>query len=565
MTFPHRNHLLMLPQGTSLADISEGQWAALNATVNGRLYVAAPISRPCFSNVGPNVTGHADEAECEAVMQHYMDPDTRSNTFGAFMNTEWETCQATSQQCLLDFTNPANAAAFSPPQVCAQGSVPRYYIDVREPADVQAAFDFASSTGVPLTIKNSGHDYSGRSSGADTLSLWTHNMQQITYVSSFVPEGCDASKAAAAVTFGAGTTQGALYDFADAHNITLPGGGERSVAAAGGYLQGGGHSILSNAYGLAVDRLLQVKVVVPTGEYLTANACQNTDLFFALRGGGGGTFGVVMEATTRALPQAPLPTVLVLLNGTQGMERELFNFIATNAINYAQTGWGGVIAPGTGMVFTNPLINMSQAAAEMAGLEDFATNQLNAPFSLTLQPSFLSLFNEFLLPNAVPVGLPFIATSRLIPADNFETESKREELVDRLIPVLDNALPIVFAVAPYYFKDDGETSVTPAWRNSVWHVTASTFWNYDTSLEQKREIYANASSNMDALREITPQSGAYFNEADVHEPNFETSFWGDNYDRLLQIKQKYDPDHLLDCWQCVGWSGSSSARFSCYI
>ena len=53
------------------------------------------------------------------------------------------------------------------------------------------------------------------------------------------------------------------------------------------------------------------------------------------------------------------------------------------------------------MVFTNPLINMSQAAAEMAGLEDFATIQLNAPFSLTLQPSFLSLFNEFLLPNAV--------------------------------------------------------------------------------------------------------------------------------------------------------------------
>ncbi|KAI0333866.1 FAD-binding domain-containing protein [Cubamyces sp. BRFM 1775] len=542
-------------KGASLTDISEGQWEALNATVSGRLFIAAPISRPCFSNVGPNVTGQADEGGCEAVMQTYLDPETRSNTFGAFMNTEWETCQATSQQCLLDFTDPANAAAFSPPQVCAQGSVPRYYIDVREPADVQAAFDFARSTGVPLTIKNSGHDYSGRSSGADTLGLW------ITYAPAFVPEGCDASQAADAVTFGAGVSQGALYNFADGHNITLPGGGERSVAAAGGYLQG----ILSNAYGLAVDRVFQVKVVVPTGEYLTANACQNTDLFFALRGGGGGTFGVVMEATTRALPQTSLPTVLVQLNGTQGMEREWLDFIAANAIAYAQTGWGGVIAPGTGIVFTNPLINMSQATAEMAGLEAFATNQLKVPFSLTLQPTFLSLFNEFLLPNGVPVGLPFLATSRLIPADNFQTESQREELLDRLIPVLANSQPLIFAVAPFYFKDDGETSVTPAWRNSIWHVTASAFWNYDTSLEEKRKIYANASSNMDALREITLQSGAYFNEADVHEPNFETSFWGTNYDRLLQIKQKYDPDHLLDCWQCVGWSGASSARFSCYI
>ena len=46
--------------------------------------------------------------------------------------------------------------------------------------------------------------------------------------------------------------------------------------------------------------------------------------------------------------------------------------------------------------------------------------------------------------------------------------------------------------------------------NAIAQVTASTFWNYDTTLEQKREIYANASSNMDALRDITPHSGAYF-------------------------------------------------------
>ena len=53
---------------------------------------------------------------------------------------------------------------------------------------------------------------------------------------------------------------------------------------------------------------LEIKVVVPAGQYLTANDCQNSDLFFALRGGGGGTFGVVMEATMRALPQVAFPT-----------------------------------------------------------------------------------------------------------------------------------------------------------------------------------------------------------------------------------------------------------------
>ena len=52
---------------------------------------------------------------------------------------------------------------------------------------------------------------------------------------------------------------------------------------------------------------LEFKVVIPSGAYLTANACQNSDLFFALRGGGGGTFGVVMEVTMRALPQLSFP------------------------------------------------------------------------------------------------------------------------------------------------------------------------------------------------------------------------------------------------------------------
>jgi hypothetical protein len=67
--------------------------------------------------------------------------------------------------------------------------------------------------------------------------------------------------------------------------------------------QGGGHSLLSPTLGLGVDRALQFKVVTPSGEYLIANACQNSDLFFALSGGGGGTFGVVMETTFKVEPK----------------------------------------------------------------------------------------------------------------------------------------------------------------------------------------------------------------------------------------------------------------------
>lgn len=66
------------------------------------------------------------------------------------------------------------------------------------------------------------------------------------------------------------------------------------------------------------------------------------------------------------------------------------------------------------------------------------------------------------------------------------------------------------------------------------------------------------------LRAITPP-GAYQNEADVFEPNHTESFWGKaNYDRLLSIKKLVDPSSVLDCWQCINWTGAKSPRYACY-
>lgn len=84
------------------------------------------------------------------------------------------------------------------------------------------------------------------------------------------------------------------------------GGACPTVGASGGYLAGGGHSILSPVHGLGVDNAMQMKVVLPNGTHVTASRCQNQDLFFALRGGGGGTFGVVTETTARVFPETQL-------------------------------------------------------------------------------------------------------------------------------------------------------------------------------------------------------------------------------------------------------------------
>ena len=86
----------------------------------------------------------------------------------------------------------------------------------------------------------------------------------------------------------------------DRQGVLVVGGQAFTVGAAGGYSLGGGHSALSPMYGLTVDSILEVDVVIANGTLLTANSCTNPDLFWALRGGGGGTFGIVTRMVHKA-------------------------------------------------------------------------------------------------------------------------------------------------------------------------------------------------------------------------------------------------------------------------
>lgn len=180
-------------------------------------------------------------------------------------------------------------------------------IDIRQPSDVTAALVFSKLTGVALTVKNTGHDYKGRSSMKGALGLWTHNLKGKSYNPAFVPAGCSPSTTYTAMTVGAGEGWQDVYEWADSLSITAIGGYHQTVGASGGWLTGGGHSVLSPVYGLGVDRVVQFRVVTPDGIYRTASACQNQDLFWALRGGGGHAFGVVIESSSIVEPkQVPL-------------------------------------------------------------------------------------------------------------------------------------------------------------------------------------------------------------------------------------------------------------------
>ncbi|TFK79160.1 hypothetical protein K466DRAFT_606358 [Polyporus arcularius HHB13444] len=212
----------------------ESAFSSLNATVGGRLKRAVPFEAPCFSIVeGQSV--HVDTAACSAIQASYTDPTFRVTHFGAYMLPQWETCQSspTTEGCLLDSSNPTNPLAINGVN-CQLGNVPPYYIEVGSYKDVQAALAFSNSTGVRLSVKNKGHDYKGRSSGKDTLNLWTTNLRSLSHSATFTPEGC-VGKTYDAITTGAGVFTQDVYQYADSVNRTIIAGYHQTIGFSGGY------------------------------------------------------------------------------------------------------------------------------------------------------------------------------------------------------------------------------------------------------------------------------------------------------------------------------------------
>ncbi|KAH7337689.1 FAD-binding domain-containing protein [Rhizoctonia solani] len=540
---------------TGISRVPKAVWSVLNEIVEGRLYNnGAPFSQPCFRN-GSSATS------CSTIQSNYVNNVFRANNYGAYMMTQWEGCQKTHAYCQLDWSDPFSTDAITPPASCAQGSINSYYVDVRHPLDVMAAFVLSHITSIPLVIKNSGHDYKGRSSTPNGLTLWTHNIRY--------PHTCPSVDATPAITYGAGQDFASLYEFAEANGVTFLGGTDKTVGAAGGWLQGGGHGILSNTLGLGVDRVLQFKVVTPDGILRTANACQNSDLFWALRGGGGGTFGVVLEGTSRVEKKITTQVIYVKFKPVAAHVVAYMQTILENSVKWARDGWGGYVSADHA-IYATPKLSRPEAEASMAPLTQvvasFGSDMLANMF--TTYESFLPLFNTVVAAGTAPVGRPFAMATRIIPSTNFITPEGRSTLLNATLSAFNmvGGAAQILATTPYSYNCTSATdvSVTPAWRNAIWHVILAGFWNYNSTAEQQAAVYRTVSTAADKLRVITPGSGAYQNEADVSEPDHENSFWGPNYDRLVAIKKKYDPNGLLDCWHCINWKGAGNERYQCY-
>lgn len=580
--------------GTPSSQVPLAAWQSLNASVNGRLFHASPVALPCYSTRNQQTNPDLSAAQCGKIVSNQTNADFLDAQFGAVFYTNWATCQATGAACPVPAPGLIAGLPISVKGDCAQGAVADYYIDVRQPQDVAAGLQFAQANGVPIVVKNSGHDYKGRSTGAGALSLWTHHLRPpMVYSESFMPDAC-SSAVADVITMGSGMGFREVYDFANAHGRDIVGGAHPTVGLAGGWLTGAGHSILSPSSGLGVDNAIQLRVVLANGSYVTANRCQNHDLFFALRGGGGGTFGVIMELTYATIPQRPLHTAVYgYFAFTPDITQRLLQIVVEQGELWAQQGWGGFVAPSISgsngaVILATPNLNETEAAAALKPLDDFFANLLALKIPVARSRETVSSFYDVFLTlnpdeeSGQYAGGGATLSSRLIPRRMLQTPEARANLTAALVTLaqqmtaavqpnnspLGREIPLLInIVGPTNFSlpasdaagGAGEASITPAWRSSPWHVVALQEWDAtetDPGFVQKQ--FQVVHDVMQPLRELTPDGGAYLNEADAFEPMWQQSFWGSHYARLEALKQELDPHGLLGSRQGVGWDGDHS-------
>ena len=555
---------------------SMAQWTRLRAQVGGRLLTLRNAFTRC-----------ATASECATLFNNLKNPYYINETPNVTQTLGW-----------LD-------AWTTHPSV--------YAVAAKSAADVATAVMFAREHDLRVAVRGGGHSYQGTSNAPDSMLVWTHPMDQIVMHDAFVPQGC-SSAPLHAVSVGAGNIWGRVYNAVTTqHGRYVQGGGCTTVGVAG-LVSSGGFGSFSKNYGSAAGSLLEAEVVTADGKIRIANACQNSDLFWALKGGGGGTFGVITRLTlmTHDLPEffgAAYGSIkansdaayhrliervvsfyaeslhnphwgeqlgfhrsnfLSLSMVSQGLDqaalqalwKPFFDWVATSPKDYSYREPVGVVAGPAQhwwdpdfikrydphAVTIDPRAGANPRNFWWTGDGDQVGQFIYAFESLWLPQSLLATENRGRFVDALfaatrhwTVGLHFNKGLSGAPAD----------AVARARDTATNpAMLDAFALAIIAMSDQG---IYPGLRG------------HEVKMSDAGQYVSGVHSSMNELRAIVPNGASYVSEASYFDPHWQQQYWGSNYARLAQIKQKYDPTGLFIVHNGVGsenWSRDGFTRLS---
>jgi FAD/FMN-containing dehydrogenase len=558
---------------------SPDAWEQLNQAVGGRLVKVQTPLEAC--------RGQADAEACSALFKELKNPYYIRDQVGVTQTLGW-----------------VDGWTYAPST---------YAVAARNTRDVVAAVDFARKRNLRLVVKGGGHSYLGTSNAPDSLLIWTRYMDDITLHDAFVPPGCnDAPQPAVSVgagaiwmhVYNAVTTKGGRY---------VQGGGCGTVGVAG-LVQGGGFGSFSKQFGTAASNLLEVEIVNSNGEIRIANACNNPELFWALKGGGGGTFGVVTRVT---LKTHPLPEFFggVFL-GVQAASDDAYRRLISRFVDfYAEAlhnpHWGEIVNLRRRNTFDVSMsfqgLTQQQAEAIWQPLFDWL-KAAPADFSITSAPRIVAIparhlwdpdflrahVGEAILaddrPNASPDNIFWAGNlaeaghvlygfqSAWLPA-SLLAPNRRQQLATTLFEASRH-----HPIELHFQKGlaGGSTEAIAASRNTATNPRVlSAFMlaivagegppaypglpGHEPNLANARNEAAQIDRAMRVLKALAPDGGSYVAESNYFEPSWQASYWGTHYARLLAVKRRYDPDGLFFVRHGVGsesWSDDGFTRIA---
>ncbi|PKS04903.1 hypothetical protein jhhlp_008268 [Lomentospora prolificans] len=543
---------------------SGDSWRVLDLLLGGALIKAVPLAAPCY-NSWPE---ERSEEACKAVTADWSQMRTQLLGNTALSNKA-SINDPTSVMWPL-FQGLTCLPTDDPDGNCTLGGYPSYVVNVTNVAQVQLAFNFARYHNLRLNVKNKGRDFNAKSTGAGALSIWTTHLREKI----FYPNYSHGSYEGPAFKIGAGVEVEEIYLAADEHDVSVVGGIGRTVGIAGGYSAGGGHSPLIGLYGMAADQILSLEIVLPSGHFVSVDHRNYPDLYWALRGGGGSTYGVVTSMVIKAHPRLPITTLTYTLTSStapdievfwKGIEAFLGTFVSNaDAGQYLYFTLVCEPAPCTPDTCECSLDMHPHWAPNMTRSE---LEDLNGPFFEKLEDlgipvhnvtyaefdALYPAFNATWAPNTEVAGTWAVhAASRLMPRENFQTF----EALRRTAKAFRESLEQGGSMISYNFRPaanpGNDNAVTPAWRNTLTHTMLFAPWPPGASPEVINEYSEKLVDLMQLWRDVSPGAGAYMNEADINEPDFAEAFYGDSYDRLYDLKQKYDPWGVLYAATAVG-------------
>ncbi|CAH1780238.1 unnamed protein product, partial [Owenia fusiformis] len=452
---------------------------------------------------------------------------------------------------------------------------PAFVVRANTTADIQKSILFARRFHIRMSFLSSGHDYIGRSTALGSLMVRMDNLREIT----IFPED-STSPSGASMIAQTGINWGSLYEQIDSYGLMAVGGSSHGVAM-GGWFMGGGHSPITRSYGLGVDNILSYRVVLVDGRIANVSAAgirfeddtidPDTDLWWALRGGAGGTFAIATHFHFQ-LHRQPSQFVSFGLafplyhpsDGTFIGEQVMdfwHNYLATNLSNT----WGGYIFYHN-QDFSEDYNQIVRGRILFALLHAGPYEQAEKTIN-----DLLAFHPEWRLPgNWVRNYTTFWGYSE----SNADDLNGPTYIVNRFVQPADlvgpGITPLTRAFKNYYAQDEqpleriitcthclvgeksteigtADTAVHPGFRSALISLTCGWGWLLPDGRENVYGYMKNFTQELYQIGE-----GVYVNEPDHDLVNWKTDYWGSNYARLLEIKQKYDPERFFTCLNCVG-------------